>query len=119
MALLPLNPSFDAAEIRAAESFLVKTLEDPDASKRVYAYTEDATFVAPGAPAVQGREERTTTPRTDCGATFVRCNHAVCDRGQWQPRLCLWTVLLRQRPHDLERWRVDRNAVSDRLAQRD
>jgi uncharacterized protein (TIGR02246 family) len=46
---------FDEAEIRAAERALVQALQSPDPTAWVYAYTEDATFVAPGAPAVQGR----------------------------------------------------------------
>ena len=47
--------SFDEAEIRAAERALVQALQAPDPTTWVYAYTEDAVFVAPGAPAVQGR----------------------------------------------------------------
>ena len=46
---------FNEAEIRAAERALEKALESPDPTAWVYAYTEDAVFVAPGAPAVQGR----------------------------------------------------------------
>jgi len=49
------QPAFDVAEIRAAEIELVKALQAPDPTAWVYAYTEDAVFVAPGAPAVQGR----------------------------------------------------------------
>jgi uncharacterized protein (TIGR02246 family) len=47
--------SFDEAEIRAAERALVQALQAPDPTAWVYSYTEDAVFVAPGAPAVQGR----------------------------------------------------------------
>lgn len=46
---------FDAAGIRAAERALIQALESSDPTAWVYAYTEDAVFVAPGAPAVQGR----------------------------------------------------------------
>jgi uncharacterized protein (TIGR02246 family) len=46
---------FVEAEIRAAESALVQALQAPDPTAWVYHYTEDAVFVAPGAPAVQGR----------------------------------------------------------------
>lgn len=49
------QPSFEAAEIRAAERALIQALEAPDPTAWVGAYTEDAVFVAPGAPAVQGR----------------------------------------------------------------
>lgn len=46
---------FDEAEIRTAERALELALESSDPTAWVYAYTEDAVFVAPGAPAVQGR----------------------------------------------------------------
>lgn len=46
---------FDEAEIRAAERTLVQALQSPDTTAWVYAYTEDAVFVGPGSPAVQGR----------------------------------------------------------------
>ena len=46
---------FDGAEIRAAERALEQALQAPDPTTWVYSYTEDAVFVAPGAPAVQGR----------------------------------------------------------------
>jgi uncharacterized protein (TIGR02246 family) len=50
-----MQPTFNEAEIRAAERALEKALESPDPTAWVYAYTEDAVFVAPGASAVQGR----------------------------------------------------------------
>jgi len=46
---------FDEAEIRAAERALEQALQSADPTAWVYSYTEDAVFVAPGAPAVQGR----------------------------------------------------------------
>lgn len=45
----------DHEELRAAEKALAQALEAPDPTAWVYHYTEDAIFVAPGAPAVQGR----------------------------------------------------------------
>lgn len=50
-----MQSTFDEAEIRAAERILVGALEAPDPTAWVYVYTEDAIFVAPGAPAFQGR----------------------------------------------------------------
>jgi uncharacterized protein (TIGR02246 family) len=50
-----MEARFDEAEIRAAERALEKALESPDPAAWVYAYTEDALFVGPGAPAVAGR----------------------------------------------------------------
>lgn len=47
--------AFDEAEIREAERALVQALESSDPQAWVYMYTEDAVFIAPGAPAVQGR----------------------------------------------------------------
>ena len=46
---------FNEAEIRAAERALEQALQSSDPTAWVYSYTEDAVFVAPGAPAVQGR----------------------------------------------------------------
>jgi uncharacterized protein (TIGR02246 family) len=46
---------FNEAEIRAAERALEEALQSADPTAWVYSYTEDAVFVAPGAPAVQGR----------------------------------------------------------------
>jgi uncharacterized protein (TIGR02246 family) len=47
--------TFNAAELRAAERSLEQALQSSDQTAWVYSYTEDAVFVAPGAPAVQGR----------------------------------------------------------------
>lgn len=57
MAASTETAPFDEAEIVAALQSLVAILEDPDPRERAYAYTQDATFVMPGAPPVQGREE--------------------------------------------------------------
>ncbi|MGB2818803.1 MAG: DUF4440 domain-containing protein [Burkholderiaceae bacterium] len=46
---------FNEAEIRAAERALVQALQSSEPTAWVYSYTEDAVFVAPGAPAVEGR----------------------------------------------------------------
>jgi ketosteroid isomerase-like protein len=46
----------DAAAIRAAEKRLAESFEDPDPAAWVDCYTEDAVFVGPGAPAIQGRD---------------------------------------------------------------
>ena len=50
-----MQTSFDDSEIRAAEKALERALESSDPTAWVYHYTEDAVFVSPGAPAVQGR----------------------------------------------------------------
>ena len=50
---------FNETEIRQAEKALEAALSSPDPVAWVEHYTEDAVFVAPGAPAVQGREALT------------------------------------------------------------
>jgi ketosteroid isomerase-like protein len=45
----------DHAAIRAAESRLALAFEDPDPVAWVECYTEDAIFIGPGAPAIEGR----------------------------------------------------------------
>ena len=47
----------EVAAITAALQGFVPVLEDPDPRQRAYIYTEDATFVMPGAPLLQGRAE--------------------------------------------------------------
>ena len=51
-----MKPEVSETEIRNAERALEAALESPDPTAWVYMYTEDAMFVGPGAPAVQGRE---------------------------------------------------------------
>ena len=52
----PTVSAFDESEIRQAERELEAALSAADPSAWVSHYTEDAVFVAPGGPAVQGRE---------------------------------------------------------------
>ena len=47
--------SSDIAAIRAAESALAETFEDPDPTAWVDCYTDDAVFAAPGVPTIEGR----------------------------------------------------------------
>jgi uncharacterized protein (TIGR02246 family) len=47
--------SSDNAAIRAAENALAQAFEDPDPTAWVSCYTEDAIFVGPGSPALEGR----------------------------------------------------------------
>jgi ketosteroid isomerase-like protein len=48
-------PSSDIAAIRATEKALAEAFESPDPAAWVDFYTEDAIFVGPGAPAIEGR----------------------------------------------------------------
>jgi ketosteroid isomerase-like protein len=47
--------SSDIGAIRAAESALAEAFEDPDPTAWVNSYTDDAIFVGPGNPAIEGR----------------------------------------------------------------
>jgi ketosteroid isomerase-like protein len=51
---LPLS-SLDISDVRAAEKALAEAFESPDRSAWVDFYTDDAIFVGPGAPAIEGR----------------------------------------------------------------
>jgi len=57
MAATTEKAHFDKSEIVTTLQSLVSILEDPDPRRRADAYTQDATFVMPGAPPVHGREE--------------------------------------------------------------
>lgn len=59
-----MEPTFDETEIRSAERALEEALESPDQTAWVSHYTEDALFVGPGSPAVQGREALLEMART-------------------------------------------------------
>jgi uncharacterized protein (TIGR02246 family) len=52
----PRMEAFNEQELRQAERALEAALSSSDPSAWVAHYTEDAVFVAPGAPAVQGRD---------------------------------------------------------------
>ena len=52
---VPLS-SVDLAALRAAEQALVESFEASDPTAWVDFYTDDAIFVAPGSPAIEGRE---------------------------------------------------------------
>ena len=52
---MALSPS-DVSEIRAAEKALAEAFESSDGTAWVDAYTDDAIFVGPGVPAIEGRQ---------------------------------------------------------------
>jgi ketosteroid isomerase-like protein len=55
---------FDPEEIRSAERHLVALLEDQDTGKRLMRYTEDAVFMMPGEPPIEGREQMRRRTKT-------------------------------------------------------
>jgi ketosteroid isomerase-like protein len=72
-----MQSTFNETEIRSAERALKKALESPDLTAWVYHYTEDATFVSPGNPAVQCREAllqmaKAMTPLSSVSITALR-----------------------------------------------
>ena len=60
----PVRASSNESEIRVAEEALQQALESPDPTAWVYHYTEDAIFVSPAGPAVQGRAALLDMART-------------------------------------------------------
>ena len=116
-------PVTNEAEIRQAERALVLALSSSDPLAWVEHYTEDAIFVAPGAPAVQGREALTRMARsmrplssvqiqavkTEMSATVA----AVYARGSWisgagsaSPSSTKVRVIIVWRKGSDGRWRV-------------
>ena len=79
--------SFNDAEIRAAEKALEQALESADSTAWVYAYTEDAVFVGPGAPEVQGPRSASSDGQGH-DATVVGFDHPLAQRTCRKP--CLW-----------------------------
>jgi len=53
----PPTASADELDVAAALQSFVALLEDDDPRKRADIYTEDATFVMPGTPLIEGRAE--------------------------------------------------------------
>lgn len=86
-------PVFDDSELRSAERALARALESPDPTAWVYLYTEDAMFVGPGGPAVQGRAAllqmaKTMKPLSSVTFTPLRIEGSgnlayVYGRGSW------------------------------------
>jgi len=64
--------SFNVSELRAAERSLESAFSSPDPLAWVNHYTEDAVFVAPGGPAVQGRAALTAMAKTMRPLSSVR-----------------------------------------------
>lgn len=66
-----MRSTFIETEIRSAERALEKALEATDPTAWVNHYTEDATFIGPGSPAVQGREALLQMAKTMTPLSFV------------------------------------------------
>jgi ketosteroid isomerase-like protein len=116
-------PANNDAEIRQAERALEIALSSTDPLAWVEHYTEDAVFVAPGAPAVQGREALTRMARSMRALSSVRIEPlrtessgtvaAVYGRGSWvsgagtpSPSTTSVRLIIVWRKESDGRWRV-------------
>lgn len=87
------SASVEETEIRAAEKALATALMSSDPTAWVYHYTEDAVFVGPGSPPVNGRREllemaKTMQPLSSVVITPIRTEAsgnvaAVYVQGSW------------------------------------
>jgi ketosteroid isomerase-like protein len=118
-----MSTPFDERELRAAEFALARALESSDSTAWVGHYTEDAVFVAPGAPPVQGRAAlmqmaKAMQPLGSVGITPLRTEAsghvaAVYSRGTWVTDAQTATptttnirvIIVWRKEHD-GRWRV-------------
>jgi uncharacterized protein (TIGR02246 family) len=118
-----MTSSFDQREVRAAEEDLARALESEDRTAWVEHYTEDALFVGPGAPPVQGREALLAMARSMAALSSVSIVPvrtemaaevaAVYIRGSWisgggtgeRTRSFIRGILVWRKDHD-GRWRV-------------
>ena len=116
-------PATNEAEIRQAERALELALSSGDPLAWVEHYTDDAVFVAPGAPAVQGREALTQMARSMRPLSSVRIQAmktevsstvaAVYGRGSWvsgassaSPSTTHVRLIIVWRKGNDSRWRV-------------
>ena len=114
---------FNVDEVRAAERELESALSSTDPVAWVQHYTEDAVFVAPGGPPVQGREALTRMARSMRPLSEVRITDiktegsgsvaAVYGRGSWvsgagtpNPSTSNIRVIIVWRKEADGRWRV-------------
>ena len=124
---MALSPS-DISEIRAAEKALTLAFESPDATAWVDAYTDDAIFVAPGVPAIEGRSalldvaphiaissmEIVADSTLGTGDFAATLGHATWVRGPNGPdQLIRRRFLMVWRRESDGRWRIAREMLSE------
>jgi ketosteroid isomerase-like protein len=119
----------DISAIRAAESALVAAFESPDPTSWVDFYTEDAIFVGPGAPAMEGRSAfLDAAPHITMSAVEITAEStlgtedfaAVLGRGSWAsgptgadlPRVRRRFLMVWRREPD-GRWRIAREMLNE------
>jgi ketosteroid isomerase-like protein len=126
---MALSPS-DIAAIRTAEQALAEAFEAADPTAWVDFYTEDAIFVAPEVPTIQGRARfleaahnivissmqitaDSTLGMGDLASTFGRATWVAGRKGSDAPVLRRRFLMVWRR--DGARWRIAREVLNDEL----
>ena len=121
----------DISAIRAAERALAEAFESPDLSAWVDWYTEDAIFVGPGVPAIEGRPDllevapqisissmeiaaHSTLGEGDLAATFGRATWVSGPKGSDAPRVRRRFLMVWRRDLD-GAWRIVREMLNEDL----
>lgn len=121
--------SSDVAAIRGAEKALADAFEGPDPAAWVDFYTEDATFVGPGMPAIEGREAllsaapsvvissmqiiaESTIGAGDFAATHGRATWVSGPKGSDGPEVRRRFLMVWRRDAD-RRWRIVRELLNE------
>ena len=121
--------SSDVAAIRSAEKALAEAFEASDPTAWVDYYTEDAIFVGPGMPAVEGRDALldlapavvissmeivadSTIGAGDFAATEGRANWVSGPKGADAPRVRRRFLMVWRRDAD-GRWRIARELLNE------
>ncbi|MGZ4333408.1 MAG: YybH family protein [Gaiellaceae bacterium] len=119
----------DISAIRAAENALAAAFESPDPTAWVDSYTEDAIFVGPGAPALEGRSAflaaapqisisameivaESTFGAGDFGAVLGRASWVSGPKGSDAPRVRRRFLMVWRREPD-GRWRIVREMLNE------
>jgi uncharacterized protein (TIGR02246 family) len=121
--------SSDIAAIRAAEVALAGAFEAPDPTAWVDFYTDDAIFVGPGMPAIEGRSALADAAREltipsmeivadstlgagDFAATLGRASWVTGPKGSEAPRQRRRFLMVWRREPD-GRWRIARELLNE------
>ena len=121
----------DISDIRAAEEALAKAFESPELTAWVDFYTDDAVFVGPGAPAIEGRRAfldvapqisissieivaDSTLGTDDFAATLGRASWVSGPKGSDAPRVRRRFLMVWRRDLD-GAWRIAREMLNEDL----
>lgn len=121
----------DIAAIRAAERALAQAFESSDPTAWVDSYTDDATFVGPGVPAIEGRPAllevapqisissmeiaaQSTLGAGDLAATFGRATWVSGPKGSGAPTVRRRFLMVWRRDLD-GAWRIAREMLNEDL----